>query len=147
MEIILAFLLKILAIGGVAASFAFALFRFWGEKWIENKFQTQLERIRHTHALEIQEFRKNIDGQLNRIIKIQDKEFTVLPEVWLRLYDANLAINIVVALFRRSIDLDRMSEDQFNEFLIGTRLKPASEFGCKFPRAPGSSSLSFCLLS
>lgn len=117
-----AIILKIIAYAGTAAGVAFALFRFWGEKWIENKFENQLEKSRHDNARELEKLKTELNSELNRMSKILEKEFEILQVAWKRLYDASLAINIVVALLRRHADLDRMNEEQVKEYLNGTRL-------------------------
>jgi len=44
-----------------------------GEKWIEQKFQTQLERIRHEHQKELEAVRHEIQKMFSRISKIHEK--------------------------------------------------------------------------
>jgi len=78
-----------LCLGGFAAiaAFAWGIFRFFGEKWIENKFHKSLEDHRHKHDEEIARLKCEIDSQLSRVTKMHEKELEVLPEAWKRLVD------------------------------------------------------------
>lgn len=116
------FLVGLLVFGGGPTVIAYAIFRFLGEKWIESKFAAQLEHVRHAHAKELHELRKKLDGELNRIVKIQDREFSVLPEAWVHLQDALVATSIIVSLSRQYPDLSRMSPERLEEFASTSRL-------------------------
>lgn len=115
-------LVGLLVYGGGPTVIAYAVFRFLGEKWIESKFAVQLEAERHEHAKELQELKKNLDSQLSRIVKLQDREFTVLTEAWGLLQNALGEISALVSLFRQYPELSRLRPDRLTEFLSTSRL-------------------------
>jgi hypothetical protein len=57
---------QIITAAGGGAVAAFALFRYLGSKWIENKFSQRMEQLRHTQALELQRLRVEIDSLLRK---------------------------------------------------------------------------------
>jgi hypothetical protein len=96
-EIVALFLAKILAYGGGAAAVSYLLFQWLGKKWIENKFSERLEQLRHQQALELQRLRVEIDAMLSGALKLQEKEFSVLPEAWEKLNDAHGLVSWLVS--------------------------------------------------
>lgn len=115
-------LVALLVYGGGPTAIAYGVFRYLGEKWIESKFSAQLEAERHEHAKELQGLKKKLDSELSRIVKLQDREFTVLAEAWELLQDALGEVSSLVSIVRQSPDLSRLSPERLEEFLSGSRL-------------------------
>ena len=112
------FLLQILAYGGGSAVIAYLLFQWLGKTWIENKFEQRLDQLRHQQALELQRLRVEIDAMLSGALKLQEKEFAVLPEAWAKLDEAHGLVNWLVAPFQQYADVNRMNDPQLEEFLV-----------------------------
>lgn len=117
---VLKFLGEIVAYGGGSVAIAYLAFQKFGEKWIENKFNKSLEDYKHRQNLEIQRLRVEIDSMLNRVLKIQEKEFEVLPEAWSKLDEVYVKIMGLVSPLQRHPNLDRMSESEIEELLSRT---------------------------
>jgi hypothetical protein len=115
-------LVGLLVYGGGPTAIAYVVFRFLGEKWIESKFAAELEIERHAHAKELQELKKKLDSELSRIVKLQDREFTVLADAWDLLQDALDHVINLVALFRQYPDLSRLNTPRLTEFLENSQL-------------------------
>lgn len=110
------FVVELVAYGGGAAVIAYLLFQFLGKTWIENKFAQQLKQLEHQQALEIQRLRVEIDSMLSGAIKLQDREFDVLPKAWQKLDEAHGLVNSLVAPMQSYPDLDRMDSQERSEF-------------------------------
>lgn len=119
-DLVFAFLLKMVAYGGGSAAVAYLLFQWLGKKWIENKFSQRLEQLRHQQALELQRLRVEIDAMLSGALKLQEKEFSVLPEAWEKLDEAHDLVSWLVSPLQQYADVDRMNSEQLDEFLAGT---------------------------
>jgi len=117
---ILKFLGQVVAYGGGGGAIAYLLFQYLGKNWIENKFSQRLEQLRHDQALELQKLRVEIDALLSGAIKLQEKEFEVLPQAWEKLYEAHDLVSWLVSPMQQYADVDRMNEKQLDEFLDGT---------------------------
>ncbi|PPC91069.1 MAG: hypothetical protein CTY34_05310 [Methylobacter sp.] len=74
------FLGNVLATGGGAAGVSYLLFRFLGEKWIENKFTERLEQLRHGHDLELLRLKVEIDALLDGAIRLQGEGWEVVKK-------------------------------------------------------------------
>ena len=118
---IVAFLLNVVGVGGGAAVVAYAMFQWLGKKWIEDKFARSLEHMRHQQAVEIQRLRVEIDAILSAEIKLQEREFEVLPEAWEKLQEAHGLVSWLVSPSQQFADVDRMSAPQLEEFLNETQ--------------------------
>jgi len=117
---IAAFIGNVLAIGGGSAAVAYLLFQWLGKKWIEDKFARSLEQLRHQQALEIQKLRVDIDTMLSAELKLQGREFDVLPEAWEKLQDAHGLVSWLVSPSQQYANVDRMTPSQLDEFLAET---------------------------
>jgi hypothetical protein len=117
---VISFLLKMLAFGGGSAAIAYLLFQWLGKKWIENKFAERLEQLRHQQALELQKLRVEIDAMLSGALKLQEKEFAVLPEAWAKLDESHGLVSWLVSPMQQYANVDRMNSTQIEEFLAGT---------------------------
>jgi len=119
-EQILKFLGQIIAYGGSGAAIAYLLFQYLGKTWIENKFAQRLEQLRHDQSLELQKLRVEIDSLLSGAIKLQEKEFVVLPQAWEMLDEAHGLVSWLVSPMQQYVNVDRMNDEQLDEFLDGT---------------------------
>jgi hypothetical protein len=116
------FLLEMLAYGGGSVVIAYLTFQWLGQKWIENKFAERLDQLRHQQALEIQRLRVEIDSMLSGTLKLQEKEFSILPEAWEKLDEAQGLVSWLVSPMQQYTDVERMNASQLHEFLESTDL-------------------------
>ncbi|MDO9166219.1 MAG: hypothetical protein Q7U13_08945 [Rhodoferax sp.] len=108
---------KIVAYGGGAAVVAYGIFRFLGQKWIENKFAEKLEAYKHKQQQELEETRYRINSLFSRVSKIHEKEFQVLPTAWGKLHHALSSLSRFTTVVKRYPNFDVMTESQLEEVL------------------------------
>lgn len=116
----LKFIGELVAYGGGSAVVAYLLFQYLGKTWIENKFSQRLDQLKHQQALELQRLRVEIDSLLSGALKLQDREFLVLPEAWQKLDEAHGLVSWLLSPMQEYPDLDRMTPAQLEEFLVTT---------------------------
>lgn len=133
----LTFLTQLLAYGGGSAAVAYLLFQYLGKTWIENKFSQRLEQMKYEQALEVQRLKVEIDTMLSRKIKLQDKEFDILPSAWDKLYKAFSKISHLLHPAQSHADVARMSDEQLDEFLEGTKFTALQKSEIKRSRDKG----------
>lgn len=114
------FLFEIIAYGGGSAAVSYLLFQWLGKTWIENKFKERLDQLRHQQSLELQRLRVEIDAMLSGALKLQEKEFIVLPEAWAKLDEAHVMVTSLVSPLQQYADIDNMSPARLEEFLAST---------------------------
>lgn len=121
-QTVLEFLGGVVAYGGGSAAIAFLIFRYLGQRWIENKFQARLDLLKHDYAKEIERLRLEINILLSRVTKLHEREFTVVPEAWGRLQEALWRLQTFVSVFQSHPDVQLLSEERLGEFLGSSKL-------------------------
>jgi hypothetical protein len=111
--------LSSLATGGVI----FAALRAYAAKWLDNRFAERLAVFKHAQAKEIEEVRFRINSIFDRLTKLHQKEFEVLPEAWAGLLDAFSKAEDCLSSYQSYPDLDRMSEAQRNDIIESCALR------------------------
>ena len=115
--------------GGLSAaaiavvSVAYGLFRWFGEKFIEAKFASNLEALKHEKQKELEQIKFEINKLFDRSTKFHQKEFDILPTAWAMLEDARARVGGTIASFQQCPDLSRMSEDKIRNLLLANDFK------------------------
>jgi len=113
------------------------LFQWLGKTWIENKFAQRLDEMRHQQALEIQRLRVEIDAMLSGALKLQDKEFSVLPKAWAKLDEAHGLVSWLVSPMQQYANVERMNAAQLEECLAGTEFTESQKNDVRNARDKG----------
>jgi hypothetical protein len=106
--------------GGGSAAVAYGVFRYLGKGWIDARFAERLETFKHDQAKEIQRLKIEVESILNGALKMQEREFTVLPEAWEKLHKAYGLTRSLVSPIQSYPATGRMSDVELEEFLAGT---------------------------
>ncbi|MCA1426268.1 MULTISPECIES: hypothetical protein [unclassified Bradyrhizobium] len=114
---LLSFVGLVLGAGGGVAVVAYGLLRFFGEKWMNAKFEERLAAFKHAQEKELEELRYRINALMDRTVKLHQKEFDVIPEAWGKLITSHGVVTAITSAFQQYPDLDRTSDSQLDEFL------------------------------
>jgi hypothetical protein len=113
-----AWLGQILLYGGGSVVIAYGAFTFLGRKWIEHKFSEQLEKNKQEQAKELEKLKLEINSIFNRVIKMQEKEFEVLPIAWERLQNCHKHLEICGLGFQKGHpNFNRTSSGEIEKYL------------------------------
>lgn len=110
-------ILSILSAGGIGAAAAVGLCKRFGERWIDNRFDERLQQHKHEQDKEIQRLRAEIDSMLSGTIKLQERDFQILPEAWQLLHESYGRAESIVHPLQEIPDIAHLSEDKLSEFL------------------------------
>ncbi|MBL3575584.1 hypothetical protein JMK10_00325 [Rhodovulum sulfidophilum] len=121
-DIVSAFL-TVISAGGGGAFIAFALFKRFGDAWLQAKFNEKLEAYRHDRAKELERLRAEIDGTLRARIRFQDKQFEACLDIWNALKDAQSKLLSSISPLQQYSDIRRMSEEARTEYLSSLDLQ------------------------
>ena len=110
---------QLITYGGGSVAIAYLFFKFLGQTWIEQKFAERLEFAKHELSKEIEKQKLQIDALLNRVNKLHEKEFEILPEIWGKLMIAHGEIYSCNSALKSLPDLQRMNELDFENFING----------------------------
>jgi hypothetical protein len=81
------FVINVVAAGGGGALIFLGLKAFGG-KWLDSRFNKQLQSLHHSHERDLEAFRFGITQMLDRSNRLSAREFEVLPEAWALVFDA-----------------------------------------------------------
>jgi len=107
---------KMVAYVGGAAAVAYLTFSFLGKKTIDSWFAKRLKK-----------FEYDLNSIFNRVSKIHEKEFEVLPEAWKRLDSLLDSVRQFIRDTHCIPELDEMSSLQLEEFLSKQDLTEAGK--------------------
>jgi len=122
-ELVLAYVGKIVLWLVSAAGVAWAAFKFLPERWVQHRFERQLEQQRNEHAQQLEEARHRLNMLAKRMSKLHDKEFDAISEIWEKLNEALALIGSLVSALQTFPDLDREDDPHFKAFVDGSNLE------------------------
>lgn len=108
--------------GGGAGLMAYGLFKWLGQKWIEEKFAQRLEQQRHDNAKALAEAKVKWDTDLQGRLKYQEHEFKSVGEAWRKLQAAYGLVGWLTSPLQQYADVGNMSKKELEEFLLGSEL-------------------------
>ena len=117
------FILDVITYAGGSVAIAYLLFTWLGKRVVENWFSKRMEAYKSAQAQELEEFKYKFNALFNRVTKIHEKEFDVLPMAWEKLQDALGQVGRIASPLQSYPDFKWMSETEFQEFLETTKLK------------------------
>ncbi len=113
----------ILTVGGGLTWIAYNIFKALGEKWLEQKFATQLEAFKHEQQKEMEQVRFRVNSLFDRAVRLHQAEFEVVPEAWALMQEAHRQASYFLAIGRMIPDFNKMQKTQFDEMLATSRLR------------------------
>jgi hypothetical protein len=111
------FVTGLITYGGGATAISYFIFQFMGKSWLENKFAKELEEFRHEKTKEIEKLKIEIQSLLSGKLKLQDRDFNVLPEAWNMLNQAQKKLASTVSPYQQYPDLKTLNRSDLNVFL------------------------------
>lgn len=114
----LEFIGQILLAGGGATALSLYFLKVFGDKWLIHQFSQQLESFKREQSELLEQYRYQINTRFNRITKIHEKEFEVLPEIWRNLIDTCNHFQDLTSPFQYfPNDLNHFSTEDLETFL------------------------------
>jgi hypothetical protein len=128
---------ELVAAGGGGAVIAYAIFRSFGNGWLDQHFKKQLEELKHAQEREMAQLRHDINSEFSRISKIHQKEFEILPEAWNLLHMAHGRVADLVGRLKFHPDFTNMSEDRFIDLVTSCPLSEVQKSELKTETTAG----------
>lgn len=105
------------AFGGGGIAIGFGLFKWFGQKWIESKFNIQIKQMEFKQQETIARLKVEVESMLGGALKLQDREFSSLPATWDALHDAHSHVGALVSPMRTLPDFLFMDDTEFNDLV------------------------------
>ncbi len=116
-------LFRFIGYGLSGAAGAYALFVWLGKRWLEQHFSKRLEEHKHLLNQNLEHCKYQIQALFNRIAKIHEKEFEVLPEAWRKLNGTIGLVNHIVNPVQEYPDFKKMGQADIQELVAKSELK------------------------
>ena len=113
---------KALVVGGSASFVAYQAFKYLAGKWLDARFEKNLQQLVHDQNKEIERLRSDLTKSFDRATKLHQREFEVLPKLWDEVSEAYWATASLVSPLQMIQDLNRMQEKQLVSFVAQSEL-------------------------
>lgn len=113
---------KALVVGGAASAVAYQAFKYLAAKWLDARFEKNLQQLVHDQNKEIERLRSDLTKSFDRATKLHQREFEVLPKIWDEVSEAYWAAASLVSPLQTMPDLNRMQEKQLFAFVEQSEL-------------------------
>ncbi|WP_404403132.1 hypothetical protein [Pelagibacterium halotolerans] len=103
------------ATGFVLVTVAYWFFKLFAEKWLDAKFKRQLTELEHAKLQELEHIKFEVAKLLDRNVKLNEREFELLPDLWEKAIDAHAVTQSSLSPFQRYAVLRKMNATQIEE--------------------------------
>jgi len=110
---------------GGSVAIAYALFVFLGKRWIDSRFAKEIEKYKNEQDSELEKLKLKINTMFNKVLKTQEKEYDILPNLWCKLQKLRTELNRAVISFRSLPDLDRYDKESLDKFIEQEKIPEA----------------------
>lgn len=111
------FLGRILAYGIPSIALFWLLFQKSVERWIDAHFSKRQKEFEHEQVKELQRLKVKLDTVVQGALKLQEREFKIIPEAWEKVSEAFGLALWLSAPFEETISVGQLSEAELAEFL------------------------------
>ena len=113
---------KALVLGGSASLVAYQAFKHFAAKWLDARFEKNLQQLVHDQNKEIERLRSDLTKSFDRATKLHQREFEVLPKIWDEVCEAYWATASLVSPLQTMPDLNRVQEKHLSSFIAQSEL-------------------------
>lgn len=118
---------QVLAYGLGTAGVLFLLFKKMVETWIEKVFARREREFEHDRAVEMQRLRVRIDTAIQGAIRLQEREFKLLPEAWEHVSEAFGLARWLCSPMQQMGSISALSDSELEEFLAKSELRESQK--------------------
>lgn len=104
-------LVSALAAGGGGAVIALGVVRAFGTKWLDSKFASRLQDLRHEHEKRMEVAKLDSSRALDRFTRLSEREFETSATAWSHVWDAYVKTMSALPGFRQHDDFSRLSDE------------------------------------
>lgn len=93
------------------------LVRSSAERWVESYFAKRQKQFEHEQAKELQRLKVKIDTVIQGALRLQEREFKIIPESWEKVSEAFGLASWLCSPIQEYTSLRDVSEEELEEFL------------------------------
>lgn len=115
-------ILTYITVAGSLTTLAYFLVKHFGKKSLDNYFQKSLEEYKRKQQEILENLKFSINSKFNRVTKIHEKEFEILPIAWYKLQETYIHFKTMTSFMQYWPNLDRYTEKELKAFLEKSEL-------------------------
>lgn len=108
---------RLFVYGGVSIGLFWLIGQKAAERWIDAHFARRQKEFEHEQAKELQRIKAKLDTVIQGSLKLQEREFKILPEAWEKISEAYGLACWLCAPMQSYTSLETMPPQQLDEFL------------------------------
>lgn len=86
-------------------------------KWLDNRFEIRIQKMQHDNELQIKKIEVQLNAKLDRETKINQKDFEIIPEMWVKISEAFRLVNDLNFSIRQQPDLNILNDLEMTELI------------------------------
>jgi hypothetical protein len=122
-----AFLGKVVVYGAPVTAVAVFAGKRTAEKWIDSYFTKRQKTFEHEQAKEIQRLKVKIDTVIQGALRMQEREFKIIPEAWEKVSEAYAHAQSLTSPMQSHADLEQLSPAGLEEFMTKAELSDSQK--------------------
>ncbi|MGK3726739.1 hypothetical protein [Stenotrophomonas sp. 6O] len=116
------FIITVVTAGGGAGLVVYTSLKHFAASWLEDKFKSRLQEMVHDQNKEIERLKSDLTRTFDRITRLHQQEFEILPLVWDEVHEAFWQTASLVSSFQSYPDLNAMTTAHLREFVAQCEL-------------------------
>ena len=116
-EQIIDFLARLFVIGGVSVGVFWVVFQKAVERWVDGHFAKRQKEFEHELAKDLQRLKVKMDTVIQGALRLQEREFKLLPEAWEKISEAFGLTMWLAAPFQQFPSVQGLTESELDEYL------------------------------
>lgn len=108
---------QVLLFGGGSVGIGWLIFQKSVERWVDAHFAKRQKDFEHEQAKELQRIKAKLDTVIQGSLKLQEREFKIIPEAWESLSEAYSAAATLCSPIQSFMSLRWMSAVELDEFM------------------------------
>ncbi|PZS77531.1 hypothetical protein A7X84_02470 [Stenotrophomonas maltophilia] len=114
--------MTVVTAGGGAGIVVYASLKHFASSWLEDKFKSRLQEMVHDQNKEIERLKSELTRTFDRVTRLHQQEFEILPLVWDEVHEAFWQAAALVSSFQSYPDLNSMTPAHLEEFIAQCEL-------------------------
>ncbi|AUT62862.1 hypothetical protein [Paraburkholderia terrae] len=103
--------------GGVSVGIGWLILQKSAERWVDAHFAKRQKQFEHEQAKELQRIKAKLDTVIQGSLKLQEREFKIIPEAWEKVSEAYSIASWLCSPLQSYTSLQRMSDAELEEFM------------------------------
>jgi hypothetical protein len=108
---------QVVLYGGASVGIGWLILQKSAERWVDAHFAKRQKEFEHEQAKELQRIKAKLDTVIQGSLKLQEREFKIIPEAWEKISEAYSIADWLCSPLQSYASLRWMSDPELEEFM------------------------------